>query len=114
MDKWRGGPSMQQIADWPKMLDLGRLPPCFIAYWTTSLTLLARQMRAERLAPARLRSFEANSVSPIWSHLLRAIAARYRLIRYDERGNGLSDWDVEDISLEASYVISRVSLTPMA
>ena len=40
---------MQQIADWPKMLD-GRLLPCFEAYWTTSLTSLARQMGAERPA----------------------------------------------------------------
>ena len=38
--------------------------------------------------------------SPIWSHLLHALAAEYRLIRYDQRGNGLSDWDV-DISFEA-------------
>jgi pimeloyl-ACP methyl ester carboxylesterase len=39
--------------------------------------------------------------SPIWSHLLHALAAKRRLIRYDERGNGLSDWDVDDISFEA-------------
>lgn len=39
--------------------------------------------------------------SPIWSHLLRQLAAEYYLIRYDERGNGLSDWEVEDISFEA-------------
>jgi len=39
--------------------------------------------------------------SPIWSHLLRELAAEHQLIRYDERGNGLSDWDVEDISFEA-------------
>jgi pimeloyl-ACP methyl ester carboxylesterase/DNA-binding winged helix-turn-helix (wHTH) protein len=38
---------------------------------------------------------------PIWSHLLRALAGSYQLIRYDERGNGLSDWDVGDISLDA-------------
>lgn len=48
-----------------------------------------------------LNHLEYDWQSPIWSHVLRAIAARYRLIRYDERGNGLSDWDVEDISLEA-------------
>ena len=58
MDKWRGEPSMQQIADWPKMLDLGRLPPCFIAYWTTSLTSLARQMRAERPAAVMMAPLE--------------------------------------------------------
>jgi pimeloyl-ACP methyl ester carboxylesterase/DNA-binding winged helix-turn-helix (wHTH) protein len=48
-----------------------------------------------------LNHLEYDWQSPIWSHVLRAIAARYRLVRYDERGNGLSDWDVEDISLEA-------------
>jgi pimeloyl-ACP methyl ester carboxylesterase len=29
------------------------------------------------------------------------LASGHRLIRYDERGNGLSDWDVPDISFEA-------------
>jgi pimeloyl-ACP methyl ester carboxylesterase/DNA-binding winged helix-turn-helix (wHTH) protein len=48
-----------------------------------------------------LNHLEYDWQSPIWSHVLRALAAKYRLIRYDERGNGLSDWDVEDISLEA-------------
>jgi pimeloyl-ACP methyl ester carboxylesterase/DNA-binding winged helix-turn-helix (wHTH) protein len=39
--------------------------------------------------------------SPVWKHLLHALAANHRLIRYDARGNGLSDWEVDDISLEA-------------
>jgi pimeloyl-ACP methyl ester carboxylesterase/DNA-binding winged helix-turn-helix (wHTH) protein len=39
--------------------------------------------------------------SPIWSHLLRWLASEHQLIRYDARGNGLSDWDVQDISFEA-------------
>ena len=39
--------------------------------------------------------------SPIWSHLLHALAADHRLIRYDERGNGLSDWEVNDISFDS-------------
>jgi pimeloyl-ACP methyl ester carboxylesterase/DNA-binding winged helix-turn-helix (wHTH) protein len=39
--------------------------------------------------------------SPVWSHLLRFLADGRELIRYDARGNGLSDWDVEDISFEA-------------
>ena len=33
--------------------------------------------------------------------MLHALAAEHRLIRYDERGNGLSDWSVNDISFEA-------------
>jgi pimeloyl-ACP methyl ester carboxylesterase len=48
-----------------------------------------------------LNHVEYDWQSPIWSHLLHALAAKYRLIRYDERGNGLSDWEVEDISFEA-------------
>ncbi len=39
--------------------------------------------------------------SPIWSHRLRDLAMRRRLIRYDERGCGLSDWDVADFNLDA-------------
>ena len=47
-----------------------------------------------------LNHLEYDWQSPIWSHL-REIAAEYRLIRYDARGNGLSDWDVADISFAA-------------
>ena len=39
--------------------------------------------------------------SPIWRHLLRGLARNNTLIRYDARGNGLSDWDVDDISFDA-------------
>jgi DNA-binding winged helix-turn-helix (wHTH) protein/pimeloyl-ACP methyl ester carboxylesterase len=38
--------------------------------------------------------------SPVWSPLLTRLAAQFRLIRYDERGTGLSDWEVGDISFE--------------
>jgi pimeloyl-ACP methyl ester carboxylesterase len=38
--------------------------------------------------------------SPVWSPLLTQLAAQFRLIRYDERGTGLSDWEVGDISFE--------------
>ena len=48
-----------------------------------------------------LNHLEYDWQCPIWSHLLRSLASRYRLVRYDERGNGLSDWDVCDISLDA-------------
>ncbi len=39
--------------------------------------------------------------SPVWSHLLKWMAGEHQLIRYDARGNGLSDWDVLDISFDA-------------
>jgi pimeloyl-ACP methyl ester carboxylesterase len=39
--------------------------------------------------------------SPVWRHWLAGLARNQTLIRYDRRGCGLSDWDVEDMSLEA-------------
>jgi pimeloyl-ACP methyl ester carboxylesterase/DNA-binding winged helix-turn-helix (wHTH) protein len=39
--------------------------------------------------------------SPIWSHWIDALAQRHRLIRYDERGCGLSDWEVADFGFDA-------------
>ena len=39
--------------------------------------------------------------SPVWRHLWRGLARENTLIRYDARGNGLSDWEVDDISLDA-------------
>lgn len=39
--------------------------------------------------------------SPVWSHLLRWLASERQLIRYDARGNGLSDWEVQEISFDA-------------
>jgi len=39
--------------------------------------------------------------SPLWGHVMEAMSAHHTLIRYDQRGTGLSDRDVEDISFEA-------------
>lgn len=38
--------------------------------------------------------------SPVWGHLFNALAAKYTLIRYDMRGTGLSDREIENISFE--------------
>jgi pimeloyl-ACP methyl ester carboxylesterase/DNA-binding CsgD family transcriptional regulator len=38
---------------------------------------------------------------PVWRHWLRGLAAHHTLVRYDERGCGLSDWDVDDFSIDA-------------
>jgi pimeloyl-ACP methyl ester carboxylesterase/DNA-binding winged helix-turn-helix (wHTH) protein len=40
--------------------------------------------------------FEWNS--PIWRHWVEMLHPHHTLIRYDERGNGLSDWYTEDLS----------------
>lgn len=48
-----------------------------------------------------LTHLEFDWQSPVWSPFLHKIAAGHRLIRYDKRGNGLSDWDVGNLSLDA-------------
>jgi pimeloyl-ACP methyl ester carboxylesterase/DNA-binding CsgD family transcriptional regulator len=39
--------------------------------------------------------------SPVWQHFLDDLGSVSTLIRYDERGFGLSDWSVTDFSLDA-------------
>jgi pimeloyl-ACP methyl ester carboxylesterase/DNA-binding winged helix-turn-helix (wHTH) protein len=39
--------------------------------------------------------------SPIWAHWIDALSDSRQLVRYDERGCGLSDWEVTDFSLDA-------------
>ncbi len=38
--------------------------------------------------------------SPVWRHWLVELSRRVRLVRYDERGCGLSDWDVGPFSFD--------------
>jgi pimeloyl-ACP methyl ester carboxylesterase/DNA-binding CsgD family transcriptional regulator len=38
--------------------------------------------------------------SPVWRHWIRFFAEHFRFIRYDERGCGMSDWDVEEHSFQ--------------
>lgn len=47
-----------------------------------------------------LTHLEFDWESPVWRHLFEALAANHTLIRYDERGTGLSYRDVDDISLQ--------------
>jgi pimeloyl-ACP methyl ester carboxylesterase/DNA-binding CsgD family transcriptional regulator len=39
--------------------------------------------------------------SPVWRHFLADLGKIATVVRYDERGYGLSDWDVDDFGLEA-------------
>jgi pimeloyl-ACP methyl ester carboxylesterase len=48
-----------------------------------------------------LNHLEYDWASPIWGRSFAAMARQRTFIRYDERGCGLSDWEVEDLSFEA-------------
>src|SRR5215207_5025479 len=38
--------------------------------------------------------------SPVWRHWIRFFSDNFRFIRHDERGCGMTDWNVGDLSLE--------------
>ena len=53
------------------------------------------------IASCWLSHLEYDWQSPVWRHFLTELGDIATVTRYDERGYGLSDWDVEDLSLEA-------------
>lgn len=48
-----------------------------------------------------LNHLEYDWESPVWHHFLAGLSKDRTLVRYDARGNGLSDWDVAELSLDA-------------
>ena len=48
-----------------------------------------------------LSHLEFDWQSPVWRHWFGFFSSAHRLIRYDARGCGLSDWDVADLTLAA-------------
>jgi alpha/beta hydrolase fold len=48
-----------------------------------------------------LNHLELDWTSPIWGRMVGGLSESFSLARYDERANGLSDWDVNDLSFES-------------
>lgn len=38
--------------------------------------------------------------SPIWRHWMRFFSGSFRFVRHDERGCGMTDWNIDDLSFE--------------
>ena len=49
-----------------------------------------------------LTHLEHDAESPIWRHWTRFLAEHYRFVRYDERGCGMSERDVAELSVDRS------------
>ncbi len=47
-----------------------------------------------------LTHLEYDRESPVWRHWIRFLDQHFRYLRYDERGCGMSAWDVGDLSYE--------------
>ncbi len=48
-----------------------------------------------------LTHLEYDLETPVWRHWYRDLSRDHRLLRYDERGSGLSDTEVDDFSVDA-------------
>jgi class 3 adenylate cyclase/pimeloyl-ACP methyl ester carboxylesterase len=62
-----------------------------------------------------LNHLEYDWESPVWRHLVLRLARNHTLIRYDARGNGLSDWEVPELSVnvwvrDLETVVDRAGL----
>ena len=38
--------------------------------------------------------------SPVWRHWIQFLSARFHFVRYDERGCGMTNWEVDDLSFD--------------
>jgi pimeloyl-ACP methyl ester carboxylesterase len=38
--------------------------------------------------------------SPVWNHWWRGLSETHQLVRYDARGSGLSDWDIDAFDMD--------------
>ena len=47
-----------------------------------------------------LTHLEHDIESPVWRHWTAFLADHYRYVRYDERGCGMTEWDVRDLSID--------------
>jgi class 3 adenylate cyclase/pimeloyl-ACP methyl ester carboxylesterase len=70
-------------------------------------------------APNWLNHLEYEWRSPIWHPWLVRLGRLCRLVRFDQRGNGLSDWDIEAVSEKAmtgdmSTVVAAAGLSRFA
>lgn len=72
-----------------------------LAYATSGPLSAPASGRAPALVKAAnyLTHLEHDWESPVWHHWLRELSRHHVLVRYDERGCGLSDRDVDDLSM---------------
>jgi pimeloyl-ACP methyl ester carboxylesterase/DNA-binding CsgD family transcriptional regulator len=52
-------------------------------------------------APNWLTHLEYEWQSPVWRHWWQELARDYTVIRFDQRGSGLSDWNISEASFES-------------
>ena len=101
-----GSASRQRKRRSPERNEHRELPPQKVLYCTAKDgTRLAYSVVGEGPPIVKtanwLNHIQHDWDSPLWRHWIEELTSGRSLIRYDERGNGLSDWDTPDLSFEA-------------
>ena len=52
-------------------------------------------------APNWMSHLEFEWQSPVWSHWWEELSKHHQVIRFDQRGSGLSDWNIDDFSFDS-------------
>ncbi|MEP1208040.1 MAG: alpha/beta fold hydrolase [Rhizobiaceae bacterium] len=60
-----------------------------------------------------LTHLEMDWVNPVWRPYIDAMSANHTLVRYDQRGTGLSQWDVDVLDIDA-YVADLLAVADAA
>ncbi len=89
-----------------KVAEHQAIQPLEVRYCTTSDGVsLAYAENGSGVPLVKTASFmthlQLDSEGLLFAHWISELSKRYRFIRYDERGNGLSDWEIESFSFEA-------------
>ncbi len=103
--KWRRRIEAEENAR-AKAIARHELPPQQVRYCTASDgTKLAFSVTGEGPPIVKtanwLNHIEYDWDSPLWRHWIEEFTRGRSLVRYDERGNGLSDWNTPDLSFDA-------------
>ena len=102
---WRKQAEAEEAAR-ARRAETRELPPQKVLYCKARVgTRLAYSVSGEGPAIVKtanwLNHIQYDWDSPLWRHWIDEFTRGRQLVRYDERGNGLSDWDSPDLSFDA-------------
>ena len=98
---WQWTPDAQPVRETPEVAMKQRVQFATSADGTSIAWASVGEGTPVLKAPNYLNHIEYEWISPFWGPFLEEFARKNRLVRFDQRGNGLSDWEVDTISAEA-------------
>jgi class 3 adenylate cyclase/pimeloyl-ACP methyl ester carboxylesterase len=97
---WQWSPSAQQERITPETALQQRVRYCTSADGTHLAYATIGEGPPVLKAPNWINHIEYEWQSPVWGTFLSEFAKQSSLVRFDQRGNGLSDWEVNEITQE--------------